>query len=51
MKLIVVDKKVYVQESNLSGGVVQSFKGGKSLPKNAKSYVDRVYVDKQQFFF
>lgn len=50
MKLIGVDRKVWVQESNLSGRVVQSFKGGKSLPKNVKAYVDRVYVDKQQMF-
>ena len=50
VKLVGVDKLLWVYAHELSKGVVDSFKSG-TLCKNAKALVDRGYVLEQRKFY
>lgn len=50
LKIVGVQKPVWVVASNLSAGVSSNFKAGLDLPSNAKAKVDRVVAEEQKTF-
>ena len=48
IKLVGIEKSIWVTGNHLSSGVVAGYDEGSTLPKNAKAQVDRAYVDKQK---
>lgn len=50
VKLVGVEKLIWVLDKELSTGVVAAHHSGNTLPKHAKARVDRGYVTKQKEF-
>ena len=50
VKLVGVDKLIWVLGKELSKGVLESHKSGSTLAKTAKALVDRGYVTEQRNF-
>jgi len=51
VKISGTDKQVWVQERDLSDGVISDFKSDKTLSKTAQARVNRVHADKQREYF
>ena len=50
VKLVGVDKLLWVSDKDLSKGVAKTYQADGSVVNNAKAHVDRVYVKNQQVF-
>ena len=50
VKLVGVEKLIWILAKDLSAGCVSSVDAGRSLPKHAKAHVNRGLVEKQKEF-